>query len=326
MCYLSIIIPVYNAEKYLKKCLDSLCYETNKYEVIIVNDGSTDESDSICFDYSLRYSNIQYVRKTNGGVTSARKEACRIVKGKYILCVDSDDYLLPEAINVFVSSAQKFDNDLILYGFTDDEGDHYPSIREGVYCADDLNRITTNFFYDKSKGGENKGSIFYELWTKMIKKDLYVKYQNQIDDSLVVGEDAVLTYLCLKNAKNVRIKNYAGYYYRKSETSVMNSYSSEKVKKHELFVQTVTNILSDDLITNYLSYCSFLNIIKSAAFGSLDYKDFKNKISNLYSSILWTNTNGLKLNNCSINTNIKMFLIKNKLSFIIWLVFRCKTI
>ena len=97
---LSIIVPVYNVEKYLAKCLDSLIHpELEDYEIIAVNDGSTDSSPAILEDYALRYpALIRVIHKENGGLGSARNAGNEVAAGEYILYVDSDDYLLPEAV------------------------------------------------------------------------------------------------------------------------------------------------------------------------------------------------------------------------------------
>lgn len=91
---ISVIVPVYNAEKYLPKCLDSILAQTyKKLEIILVDDGSTDNSGKICDEYALKDSRIKIIHKQNGGVSSARNVALSVAKGEYIGFVDSDDYI-----------------------------------------------------------------------------------------------------------------------------------------------------------------------------------------------------------------------------------------
>ena len=97
MPFLSVIVPIYNAEQYLEECLDSIMQQTFKdYEVILVNDGATDRSPQICQEYADQYDNVHLVNKENGGLVSARKAGLAKACGEYIGWVDSDDCVEPE--------------------------------------------------------------------------------------------------------------------------------------------------------------------------------------------------------------------------------------
>ena len=101
---LSIIIPVYNAEDYLSRCLDSILNQAmNSYEVILVDDGSTDSSALICDRYSATDPRFRTVHKSNGGVSSARNAGLNLAKGEYIMFVDSDDALASDALEALTS-------------------------------------------------------------------------------------------------------------------------------------------------------------------------------------------------------------------------------
>lgn len=94
---LSIIVPVYNVEKYLKTCINSLLEQKlDAYEIILVDDGSTDSSGGICDEYAKKHEKIQVIHKKNGGLSSARNTGIENAVGKYIGFVDSDDYIMPE--------------------------------------------------------------------------------------------------------------------------------------------------------------------------------------------------------------------------------------
>lgn len=115
--FFSIIIPVYNVENYIEHCILSVlsqCYKS--YELILVDDGSTDRSGAIC-DHYLIEPNIQVIHKKNGGAASARNKGLDIAKGNYVLFIDSDDYWdSPEALGLIYSHLQLYDNDVVLYG------------------------------------------------------------------------------------------------------------------------------------------------------------------------------------------------------------------
>lgn len=95
--FLSIVVPVYNVETYLKRCLESiLACKLTDYEVILVNDGSTDNSFNICLDFEKRYSEIKVINQKNGGLSNARNSGLKEAKGTYIAFIDSDDYIISE--------------------------------------------------------------------------------------------------------------------------------------------------------------------------------------------------------------------------------------
>ena len=112
----SIIVPVYNAEKTLERCVESIVKQSfTDYEIILVNDGSKDNSKSICAKLSDEYSNVVLVDKKNGGASSARNAGIDIASGKYILFVDSDDYLNDDFFEVIDSIEKDFDLAVFTY-------------------------------------------------------------------------------------------------------------------------------------------------------------------------------------------------------------------
>ena len=91
---ISVVIPVYNVKKYLKKCLETVVNQTySNLEIILVDDGSTDGSEKICDEYATQYNNVSVIHKKNGGLSSARNAGIDVAKGKYIGFIDSDDFV-----------------------------------------------------------------------------------------------------------------------------------------------------------------------------------------------------------------------------------------
>jgi Glycosyltransferases involved in cell wall biogenesis len=121
----SIIIPVYNCEKYLDKCLGSVIAQSyRKLEIIVINDGSKDNSGQIIQEYADNYANILPINQTNSGVSAARNNGIEKASGEYLLFVDGDDYLEAEYVKKLVEAAQKNASDLVICGCTmvDQEG------------------------------------------------------------------------------------------------------------------------------------------------------------------------------------------------------------
>ena len=110
----SVIVPVYNASRYLHKCMDTLVNQTyDDYEVILVNDGSTDNSEEICYQYTKSYSKLKYFSKENGGVSSARNYGLSMATGEYIMYVDSDDYVAYNILERLMSIADVNNADIV---------------------------------------------------------------------------------------------------------------------------------------------------------------------------------------------------------------------
>lgn len=118
---LSIIVPVYNVEKYIERCLMSLVNQdliSNEYEIIVVDDGSPDRSAVIVESLQKKYDNIILLHKSNGGLSSARNYGMDFAKGKYMMFVDSDDYIEPNVLGMLISTCLKYDLDYLGYGLT----------------------------------------------------------------------------------------------------------------------------------------------------------------------------------------------------------------
>ncbi|WP_060668318.1 glycosyltransferase family 2 protein [Oceanobacillus caeni] len=113
---ISVIIPVYNVEEYLEECLNSIINQTYKHiEVIIINDGSTDNSYKVINEYANNYKNMKVINQKNAGQSVARNKGMEIAKGKYIYFLDSDDYILPETFDNLVQQLEKNNLDLIRF-------------------------------------------------------------------------------------------------------------------------------------------------------------------------------------------------------------------
>jgi len=118
MPFVSLIIPVYNAEKYLRRCLNSAMEQTfQDMEIIVVNDGSQDTSLKICREYEKMDCRFRVINKENPGVSASRNQAIETARGEYLQFMDSDDWLTPDATESFVHAARKFDCDLVVSDF-----------------------------------------------------------------------------------------------------------------------------------------------------------------------------------------------------------------
>lgn len=114
----SIIVPVYNAEQYLRRCVDSILnQEYTDFEVFLVNDGSTDSSGDICEEYGNKDTRVNVIQKENTGVSDSRNLALDRARGKYLQFLDSDDWITPDATRLFVRAAEEYGCDMVISDF-----------------------------------------------------------------------------------------------------------------------------------------------------------------------------------------------------------------
>lgn len=214
MSFLSIILPIYNVERYLSMCLDSLCEQDiceDDYEIICVNDGSPDNSASIVKYYKEKHSNIYLINVENGGVSRARNIGLKYAKGKYIWFIDPDDYIKPNSLK-YITDAIKI-NDVDICNL------YFKSVSENSSIFE---KGITNF---KVKELANQlGSCCCHI----VKKELVA----EINENLHYGEDYLWEFeTCALSEKQITIFP-AIYYYRQRNNSAMHSKDKEKIECH----------------------------------------------------------------------------------------------
>ena len=224
MAKFSIIIPVYNVEKYLGRCIDSILSQSfTDFEVILVNDGSKDSSLRICEEYASSDNRIKIINKKNGGATSARKAAAAVASGEYILCVDGDDYIHCESLSILNKSLHEDDGiDVLCFGYKVDRCGAisdavYNLMDPGEYCKKD--GFLLSYLYDEKCAMDNSGGILYSLWSKAVKRNLYLECQKLVPDEIKNGEDILLIALILSKSNKIKVISSACYYYCYNPTS-----------------------------------------------------------------------------------------------------------
>ena len=240
MMKLSIIIPVYNVEKYLSRNLDSILNSNIKsYEIILINDGSTDKSYEICMEYEKKYKNIMLINNDNHGQGFERNLGIDKASGEWLLFVDSDDFLMDGSLNrLFEIIVEKRDNDLILFNtFSFIESKNiYEQFTGEIYK--DINPSNgIDFFTEVLKKDITYG---YPAWFYIVRKSL-------IDDNLIrfsnngKSEDVEFTFKIWMSAKSVCYTNCDLYAYRREQpTSTTHNINESYIL--DLLVRIKTNI------------------------------------------------------------------------------------
>lgn len=199
---LSVIVPVYNAEKYLKRCIDSILLQQHTdFELLLIDDGSTDSSKAICYEYARKDSRIRVFHKANGGVSSARNLGLDNVQGDWICFVDSDDCVSEFYLSNLLSHAHDVDLVISYAEYVYSDNTH----RKEVYT----NRNITNN-YDVLFA-ENDLNWHTSPWAKLFKKDLCADLR--FIEGMHIGEDLVFLYTYLIRCNKISVSNDTDYFY-----------------------------------------------------------------------------------------------------------------
>ena len=228
MDMVSIIVPIYKVEKYLRKCLDSILSQTyHNLDIILVEDGSPDDCAVICEDYAARDRRIRVIHKTNGGLSSARNVGLELAKGEYICFVDSDDYIKSDMIEKMLSTSLHYQSDLVMCDFYKVYEGEEASICESSLSDYSVYKLQRSEAQQNSFLPSENRIAYVVAWNKLYKKQLFegIRYpENKIH------EDEAVTYRLLYQARNlVHIKLPLYYYLVNRTDSIMRE---SNLRKH----------------------------------------------------------------------------------------------
>lgn len=210
----SIIIPIYNTEKYLHKCLESVTGQTlNDIEIICVNDGSTDGSLQIMQEFASRDSRVVIVSKENGGLVSARKAGVQVATGEYIGYVDSDDYIEPDMYERMYQTAWEHQVDMVTCGYYLEGNyttEHYDTVNAGLYERDSMEFLRENTIYNMEM---QETGLRGALWCKLFRRELFADSQMQIPESISIAEDKMCLLHYILHCRSVCVMKEAFYHW-----------------------------------------------------------------------------------------------------------------
>lgn len=320
----SIIVPIYNVSDYLTECLVSIQNQTYKdFECILVDDGSTDNSSAICDNFANSDSRFKVVHKPNEGLVSARKTGVGVSSGDYILNVDGDDYIGNNLLEQISNIIEQCSPSGIYFGYTPFGGNTGKPILNncplGIYTGEKLKFLRNSYLYNSKVSGINSGTVLFNICTKCIRRDLYIKSQKVVPNNITSGEDTVFTLYLSKIIDSVYVSDNSGYFYRQSSSSIEHQFNPARISDlYKLYgvMQDITNDNSDvqNAINVYLFYRLWFYLCGMAIYSD-SYKQYKSLIKN---------TKLIDLPNTIINHNvqskIKFALIKNKMYFALFML------
>lgn len=217
---ISIIVPVYNTEKYLEKCINSICQQTYKeIEILLINDGSNDSSFEICRKFEKRDSRIKLINKSNTGVADTRNIGIENATGKYIMFVDSDDWIEKNTVEIIMKKINNFD--LLIFGINKRYKNKFVEMRTK---NEKINQI------DCTKKVINNSEISGYVWNKVFKNSVIKQNQLQFNDKLSMCEDLDFTINFLNKIDNVIIIDDTLYNYRMRKNGLTHN-GNDKAKK-----------------------------------------------------------------------------------------------
>lgn len=244
---ITVIVPVYNAERYLAFCIESILNQTyREIEIILVDDGSKDESLRICKEYAKKDNRITVIQSEHQGVVNTRKIGVKNSKGDYCIFVDSDDWIAEGLIETAVSLADNGDVDIVNYNVKSVDGKKITewryTIPEGKYERQLLDNIYKKMMFDFEEGCPG---IIQSLWTKLIRKNILWSSIEAVDKRITMGEDAAVVYKALLIAKKIVITNEYLYFYRTNPDSMCLSKNLNIFSEIQFFQKYMNSVFSN---------------------------------------------------------------------------------
>lgn len=233
---ISVIVPVYNIEDFIEKCVESIINQTYKnLEIILINDGSKDKSGQICNQLKEKYKNIKVIHKNNEGLSEARNDGIKSAKGKYISFIDGDDYIKSNMYELLYNALKENDCDIAECGFIK----KMPDSTEIIINNCKENQILPG--EDAMKSSINNSIFSTVAWNKLYKKSIFEEH-NIFYPKSKLHEDQFTTYKIFeKSKKSIKIKESL-YYYVQRDNSIMKTFNIKRLDGCEAIKETMAFI------------------------------------------------------------------------------------
>lgn len=321
---ISVIVPIWNVEKYLDKCVESIINQSyTNLEIILVDDESPDNCPKMCDEWAKKDSRIKVIHKKNGGVSSARNDGIDKSNGEYVSFVDSDDYIEKDYIKDMYNKLIETNSKYICCGFNK----IYHNGREMINSDGRVIEFSQNE-YIKALLNVQNGYGFVHM--KLIAKEVIGNVRFATD--LVVGEDALFNVKICSNIEKAIVYNKALYNYRISLNSAVRKYDDNYVNKYTDSMMKMKNYIekkysfNQEIITNIYNYIAYHLLLICVNYcyhpqNAQKYKSLK-KVCNM--DIYKEATKKSNYNKLSITRKVALFSIKHKLFFLTSIICRIR--
>lgn len=224
----SIIVPVYNVAEYLDRCMQSLLHQTyGQLEIILVDDGSTDNSGDICDNYKAADSRVKVVHKSNAGLGMARNTGMDVATGNYFMFVDSDDYIELDAVEYLIKCAQYYDVQVVTSRFMYEDVIEKTQIKTGIYKGKEV--VSDLLVHMLGSRKDKEDQLNLSSCTKLYSAEFI--YTNKIkfpSERNLIWEDLAFNFEVLSNSPQVYVSDYAYYHYCYNGYSLTHKYNPQK--------------------------------------------------------------------------------------------------
>jgi len=333
---LSIIIPAYNVEKYIRTTINSLIVQSDKrFEIVIVDDGSTDSTLEVASSIvkESKLNNCKIISKINGGVSSARNEGIQKASGKYIMFLDGDDYVAKDLVEKIYSKIDYSDRDVICFGC--DIVDENKNIINSYFDTFEAKGTMTGI--DALNNIINHKNMWIYTGSAVYRNEFLTQYDIKYTPGCVNGEDQEFTIKALSRAKDVIFINSVLCYYVQRHTSISNSYNIKRfdtivaLERTYKYLEAIDNsdfhliakkIKNKHIVDNYIYNfdCCLDYRYKTGKFNTKSFKNLYNDIEGAYplsNSEVVTSMRNYSGENRKILLKVKMFL--NSPALYIWI-------
>ena len=296
---ISVIIPVYNVEEYLRECIDSVLSQTyENYEIILVDDGSTDNSGKICDEYAEKNNKITAIHKENGGLSDARNTGLKLAKGEYIYFLDSDDYIIPEAFAELVSVIKKDNSDFVFFDAKSFEDSNKGFNIEQRYVRKKeypfVSGLTVLEELMENKDYHSPVQMYFY-------KHSFLKENNLTFLNDIVYEDSLFSYKAFCLAKGVSHIKKTIYCRRYRTNSIMTSNKNKKyfqsiykVYENVIDFSKAKNVFDLAVAKKYIARCAFNVFNNYEKLNREDKNNCKKQLKEIKNIILKDNAYGNK--------------------------------
>lgn len=240
---LTVIVPVYNVEKYVARCIESILSQTyQNLEIIVVNDGSSDRSGEICDEYARKDSRVQVIHKENGGIVSARKAGILCATGEYTTNVDSDDWIECEAYEKMIQRLEEYHPDMLVMGYKKEYDGFIEECLENMEDGYYEKALFWKMFNEKiEKEAFFCQPIDMSLCNKAIKTEYWKEHQLSCTTKLRKNVDDAVVFPCLLNMNSIYIESKCYYHYCVRKNSILWNSKEEDFKRYILLAERLLN-------------------------------------------------------------------------------------
>lgn len=286
----SVVLPIYNVEPYLNRCIESVVNQTyTNLEIILVDDGSPDNCPVICDEWTKKDNRIQAIHKENAGLGMARNTGIDYATGKYIFFFDTDDYVDATIVEKCVKKAQETNSDVVIYGRNDVYVD-------GRVIPNKIKTDKTIFHHDEIVNELLPGMFTYDMgfgvsaWGKMFNLETFKELnQRFVSEREIISEDAYFSLEFFSRIQTATVIRENLYFYLKRENSLSRTYRQDRLEKNNLFLNKMLayakenklpNVVKNHFVARYHMY--IIGAMKQICISSLSSSQRKMELRKIY--------------------------------------------